>query len=246
MLKILNVTKTFAGFAALDNVSLFVERGKLHAIIGPNGAGKTTFFNIISGVYPPDNGSVYFRGRDLTRMKPHQIVQLGMARSFQRVNIFPRKTVFENIQVALIAREKLHLNPFKKALELYSDQVMELLTIVDLCGEVEAIGGDLAHGMQKQLELAIALASQPKILLLDEPTAGMSLSETRSSVRLLKKIARDRALTLLFTEHDMDVVFEMADHISVLHHGRLIASGSPSAVRENQEVREVYLGCDTS
>jgi len=242
MLKISNITKSFDSFFALDDVSLFVDQGVIHAVIGPNGAGKTTFFNIISGILTPDNGSVYFKGKNLTKIEPHKIVQLGIARSFQRVSIFPRKTVFENIQIALIARDQLHRNPFKKASNLFSEEVEKLLKVVNLFEQIELRGGDLSHGMQKQLELAIALASQPKILLLDEPTAGMSLPETQSCIKLLKNIAQDRALTLLFTEHDMQVVFEMADYISVLHHGRLIASGPPSKIRENSEVKRVYLG----
>jgi branched-chain amino acid transport system ATP-binding protein len=167
-----------------------------------------------------------------------------MARSFQKVNIFPRKTAFENIQVALIANSGLNYNFFRNASKLFRSEALELLELVKLGEDADRRAGELAHGKQKQLELAIALAADPKMLLLDEPTAGMSISETKASIRLIKEIVSKRGLTLLFTEHDMNVVFEIASTISVLHHGEIITTGLPGEVRENDDVKRIYLGKD--
>jgi len=244
MLEVDNATKIFGGFTAVNKVNLSVAEGETHAVIGPNGAGKTTLFNVVSGLITPENGSVTFRGEKLNKMMPHDIVNVGIARSFQRVNIFPRKTVFENVQVALLVHAKLHFNPFRQAAKLFRNEGMELLALVNLADEADRRAGDLAYGRQKQLELAVALAANPKLLLLDEPTAGMSISETKASIALIKEIVEKRHLTLLFTEHDMNVVFEIADRISVLHHGEIIASGLPDEVRDNEEVKRIYLGKD--
>ena len=242
MLEITGLNKNFEGFRAITDVNFTLEEGARHAVIGPNGAGKTTFFNLITGHLQPTAGRVLFQGRDITGMAPHRIVKLGVARSFQRINIYPRMSVFENVQVALIARENQHLNMFKLAHGMNREETGELLELVDLDGEADEVAGELAYGKQKQLELAIALAENPKLLLLDEPTAGMSPSETADSIKLIDEITRARSLTLLFTEHDMSVVFGIADRISVLHHGEIIASGAPEAVRNDPEVRSVYLG----
>lgn len=242
MLEVENATKIFGGFTAVNKVNLTVAEGETHAIIGPNGAGKTTLFNVVSGLISPETGSVTFRGKKLNKMMPHDIVNVGMARSFQRVNIFPRKTVFENVQVALLVHARLHFNPFRQAAKLFRREGMELLALVNLEDEADQRAGDLAYGRQKQLELAVALAANPKLLLLDEPTAGMSISETKASIALINDIVEKRNLTLLFTEHDMNVVFEIADRISVLHHGEIIATGIPDEVRNNEEVKRIYLG----
>jgi branched-chain amino acid transport system ATP-binding protein len=242
MLEIRNVTKQFGGFVAVNNVSVSIAEGATHAVIGPNGAGKTTLFNLASGSITADSGTVTFRGQKIERMPAHEIVRIGMARSFQRVNIFPRKSVFENVQVPLIVGAGLHLNPLRPAAGLFHDEVMALLELVALADEAGRRAGELAHGRQKQLELAVALASNPKMLLLDEPTAGMSIAETRLSIKLINEIVRKRGLTLLFTEHDMNVVFDIASAITVLHHGEVIASGAPQDVRSNEDVKRVYLG----
>ncbi|MBT0782903.1 ABC transporter ATP-binding protein [Paracoccus sp. pheM1] len=241
-LEITNATKKFGGFVAINDVSFSVERGARYAIIGPNGAGKTTLFNLISGLILPTTGSVMLDGKRLSRMKPHEIVRIGMARSFQKVNVFPRKTAFENVQVALIANRKLQFNPFRGAAGLFRDEVMQLLEQVKLSADCDRRAGELAHGKQKQLELAVALAADPKVLLLDEPTAGMSIAETLSSISLIRDIVQERGITLLFTEHDMNVVFEIASTISVLHHGEIIATGLPHEVRANDDVQRIYLG----
>jgi len=242
MLEVSGATKSFGGFVAVSNVNLSVAEGETHAVIGPNGAGKTTLFNLVSGLLTPDSGSVVFRGKPLKKMQPHEIVKIGMARSFQRVNIFPRKSVFDNVQVALIASRGLNFNPFRQASGLFRDETIALLDLVEMADDADRRAGELAHGRQKQLELAVALAADPKLLLLDEPTAGMSLGETRAAIRLINDIVSRRGLTLLFTEHDMNVVFEIASRISVLHHGEIIASGEPQAVRDNDEVKRIYLG----
>ncbi|MGI9475673.1 MAG: ABC transporter ATP-binding protein [Hyphomicrobiaceae bacterium] len=242
MLETKNLSKNFSGFQAINNVNFLLEKGTRHAIIGPNGAGKTTFFNLITGHLEPTEGEVVFEGRSLVGMPPHRIVKLGIARSFQRINIYPRMTVAENVQVALIARDGRHLNLFTPAEGLNAKETDELLQLVGLTQERDEIAGELAYGRQKQLELAISLAPNPKVLLLDEPTAGMSPTETTESIQLVDRISKERDLTLLFTEHDMSVVFGIADRISVLHHGEIIASGSPEEVRNDPNVRSVYLG----
>jgi branched-chain amino acid transport system ATP-binding protein len=244
ILEINGATKRFGGFTAINKVSLSVEEGSTHAVIGPNGAGKTTLFNLVSGLITPNEGSVNFRGRRLSKLKPHEIVNVGMARSFQKVNIFPRQSSIENVQVALIANAGLHYNFFRDASNLFRSEAMELLDLVKLGGDATRRAGELAHGKQKQLELAVALAADPKMLLLDEPTAGMSIFETKASIKLIKEIVAKRGLTLLFTEHDMEVVFEIASTISVLHHGEIIATGLPNDVRENEDVKRIYLGKD--
>lgn len=242
MLETRGLHKDFEGFQAITAVDFHLEEGSRHAIIGPNGAGKTTFFNLITGHLQPSAGRVLYRDEDITGLPPHRIVKLGIARSFQRINVYPRMTVFQNVQVALIVRDDNHLRFFAPATRFNREETWELLELVGLTGEAREIAGELAYGRQKQLELAISVASRPNVLLLDEPTAGMSPSETAESIELIRQISEARGLTLLFTEHDMGVVFNIADRISVLHHGEIIATGTPREVRDDAEVRRVYLG----
>jgi branched-chain amino acid transport system ATP-binding protein len=242
MLEVRDLRRSFGGVAAIDGVSLAVERREIVAIIGPNGAGKSTLFNLITGHLRADAGSVRLGGRDVTGMAPYRLCALGVARSFQRTNIFPRLSVFENVQAALIAHGGRGRDVWSRAGGLFRDEAEALLRDVNLLGHANMAGGALSHGNQKQLELGIALAGKPEILLLDEPTAGMSAAETRDSMALLRRIAAERGLTLLFTEHDMDVVFSTAHRIAVLHQGRVIAEGPPAAIRGDPEVRRVYLG----
>jgi branched-chain amino acid transport system ATP-binding protein len=242
LLRVEKVTKSFDGFVAVHDVDLTVEKGQMACIIGPNGAGKSTLFNLITGHLVPTHGRVFFHDRDITGLPPHKICQLGMGRSFQRTNIFPRLSVFENVQVAVLSHHKKTLNLFTPAKKLAQRETYALLEQVGLVDEAQSISGTLAYGFQKQLELGIALASEPEILLLDEPTAGMSPQETASTIALIGKIARERSLTLLFTEHDMDVVFSIAEKITVLHQGEVLAEGKPADVRQNPEVQRVYLG----
>ncbi|HVQ03979.1 MAG TPA: ABC transporter ATP-binding protein [Burkholderiaceae bacterium] len=242
MIEAQGLKRAFGGVAAIDGVSLAVARHEIVAIIGPNGAGKSTLFNLLTGHLKPDAGRVTLAGRDVTGIAPHKLCALGVARSFQRTNIFPRLTVFQNVQAALIAHRGRGRDLWSRVEHVYRDEAMALLADVNLADKAPLAGGTLSYGNQKQLELGIALAGKPEILLLDEPTAGMSATETRESMALLRRIAHERGLTLLFTEHDMDVVFGAAQRIAVLHQGRLIAVGTPEAIRADAEVRRVYLG----
>jgi branched-chain amino acid transport system ATP-binding protein len=242
VLDVRGVRKAFDGFQAVAGVSLSVRQGQIAAIIGPNGAGKTTFFNLITGHLRPDGGAVLLNGRDITGLRPHDICRLGMGRSFQRTNIFPKLTVFENVQAAFISHRRRGLSLFSRVDGLYREDTDALLASLGLLDKAGEVSGFLSHGNQKQLELGIALASEPALLLLDEPTAGMSASETRETIRLIERITAERGLTLLFTEHDMEVVFSIAHTITVLHQGRVIAEGPPGEVRRDPEVRRVYLG----
>ncbi len=242
ILTVENIKKSFDGFVAVNEVSLSVKKGEICSIIGPNGAGKTTLFNLITGHIPADSGRVTFKGIDISKMPPHKICRLGMGRSFQRTNIFPRLTVFQNIQAALVAHRGMGLNFFKMVDPLFRQETAEILERVGLKEFSETMSGSLSYGYQKQLELGIALASNPELLLLDEPTAGMSAQETRQTIALIEKISREKGLTLLFTEHDMEVVFSIAERILVLHQGKLIAEGTPEEIKQNKEVQKVYLG----
>ena len=242
MLEVRGVRKAFDGFLAVNDASVTVAKGQIAAIIGPNGAGKTTLFNLITGHLEPDAGAVVLEGRDITGMPPHDVCRLGMGRSFQRTNIFPRLTVYQNVQAAFLSHRGRGRNLWSRVDDLYRDETEALLASLGLRERTGEISGFLSHGGQKQLELGIALASEPSLLLLDEPTAGMSVTETRETIRLVERIARERGLTLLFTEHDMEVVFSIAQKITVLHQGRVIADGAPADVRADPEVRRVYLG----
>jgi branched-chain amino acid transport system ATP-binding protein len=242
MLEVRSLEKSFDGFQAIGGVSFAVPAGSISAIIGPNGAGKTTLFNLITGHIAPDAGQVVFKDRDVTGIAPHDLCRLGMGRSFQRTNIFPRLTVYENIQAAYLSHRGRGWNVMTPVERLYREESMALLASVGLLDKANDVSGFLSHGNQKQLELGLALALEPEILLLDEPTAGMSATETRDSIHLIERIARERHLTLLFTEHDMQVVFSISQRITVLHQGRVIADGAPDEVRRDPEVRRVYLG----
>ncbi len=242
LLRVEKVTKAFDGFVAVQDVDLSVTQGQMACIIGPNGAGKSTIFNLITGHLQPTRGKIFFHDRDITGLPPYTICQLGMGRSFQRTNIFPRLSVFDNVQVAVLAHRKKTLNFFTPSKKLVQDETYALLAQVGLADEAQSISGMLSYGFQKQLELGIALASEPALLLLDEPTAGMSPQETANAIAFIAKIVRERGLTLLFTEHDMDVVFSIAEKITVLHQGQVLAEGTPAEVRNNPEVQRVYLG----
>lgn len=242
ILQVDNLVKSFDGFIAVAGVSFQVEKGELCSMIGPNGAGKTTIFNMITGQLPMDKGRVVFNGMDISDLPGHKICRLGLGRSFQRINIFSRLTVFENIQAAILTHRGKSLNFFTSVQPLFQEETEEILGSVGLQGYRDAVGGSLAYGFQKQLELGIALAGDPKMLLLDEPTAGMSRQETKATIELIGKIVREKGLTLLFTEHDMSVVFSISERIMVLHQGQLIASGTPDEVRTNQDVQKIYIG----
>jgi branched-chain amino acid transport system ATP-binding protein len=242
MLRVEGLAKSFGGFVAVRDVSLSVERGRTACVIGPNGAGKSTLFNLITGHLQPTRGRVLFGDRDITGRAPHEICRMGIGRSFQRTNIFPRLSVFDNVQVAVLSHLGRTLNMSTLAGSLARDETMTVLEAVGLASEAQSTSGTLSYGLQKQLELGIALASEPQVLLLDEPTAGMSPQETADSIALIGRIVRDRGLTLLFTEHDMDVVFSIAERITVLHQGAVLAEGTPEEVQKNEDVQRIYLG----
>ncbi|MBP1713637.1 MAG: transporter ATP-binding protein [Deltaproteobacteria bacterium] len=236
------VKKSFDGFVAINGVSFSMPKGEICSIIGPNGAGKTTLFNLITGHLPIDEGKLTFKDLDITGRPPHQICRLGIGRSFQRTNIFPRLTVFQNIQAAVLVHRRKSFTFLRPVDSFFQEETGEILERVGLKEYAQTVSGALSYGFQKQLELGIALASEPELLLLDEPTAGMSVQETHQTMDLIAKITREKGLTLLFTEHDMEVVFSISQRILVLYQGRLIAEGLPGEVRNNPEVQKVYLG----
>jgi branched-chain amino acid transport system ATP-binding protein len=243
-LKINGVVKSFGGLRALQDVSFSVRQGEIRAIIGPNGAGKSTLFNVMTGLFSPDSGEVVFDGKRISGVPPHRIIRMGIGRSFQITNIFPRMTVFENVQVALFAHHRNSRDPLGMARRYPSvaAETLDVLRLVGLSEKHELSASILSHGDQKRLEIAISLASRPKLLMLDEPTAGMSRFESRETVELLRTISREQGLTLVFTEHDMDIVFGISEKIVVLQQGAVIADGTPAEIKANPDVRKAYLG----
>ena len=244
VLEVARVRKAFGGVHAVDDVSFALPAGEIRALIGPNGAGKTTFFNILTGQLAADAGTVRFHGRSIAGLSPWVIWRRGISRTFQITATFATLSVLENVQVARLSHVNRTRALFTAAHRLEVAPSMTLLAQVDLADQRARPAGVLAYGDLKKLELAIALANDPLLLLLDEPTAGMAPAERGALMALTARIARERGLTVLFTEHDMDVVFAIADRIMVLHQGRLIADGSPAEVRANREVQAVYLGED--
>ena len=240
-----DVHKHFNGVHAAAGVALSVEKGEFRAVIGPNGAGKSTLFNIITGFAVPDRGRITFEGRDITGQPPHRLFHNGISRTFQITSILAELTVLENVQVALLSRDRRTFNLFSRASAAYHDESHALLEIVGLKGFDGMQAGTLSHGDQKRLELAVAMTNKPRLLLLDEPTAGMAARERIESIGMVHRIARQYGLTVIFTEHDMQVVFAVADRISVLHQGRILTEGRPEDVRNNREVQEIYLGEQT-
>ncbi len=241
LLAVENVGRRFGGFVALDGVTAQFEPGKVTSIIGPNGAGKSTFFNVLSGVLTPSSGSIRFKGQDLAGTRQHRFVHLGIARSYQITNIFPELSVHENVRVAAQAgRSRYNIWTNRNQLHELSERADAALESVGLSAKRDDTAKFLAHGQQRALEIAIALISDPEVLLLDEPTAGMGPEETKDMVALLEKLARER--TILLVEHKMKMILGLSDRILVLHHGRLIADGSPRDIQSDPEVRRVYLG----
>lgn len=236
------LSKSFRGFKAVDGVDLVVDQGERRAVIGPNGAGKTTFFNLLTGMLRPTAGTVVLGGRDITGRPPHKIVEEGISRAFQVTTIFSRLSVRQNVQVALMSAKGDTRRLWGQGWNYYVGEAEAILAEVGLDTLAEVPAGEVSHGDQRALELAIALAHEPKLLLLDEPTAGMAPGETARAMELVRRVVGERGITLLFCEHDMDVVFGTADRITVLHQGALLAEGSPDDVRRDAAVREVYLG----
>jgi branched-chain amino acid transport system ATP-binding protein len=242
MLQVQSLMKSFDGFMAVGNAKLSMEKGDIVAVIGPNGAGKTTLFNLITGHLKPDGGRVVFKGNDIAGFPPYRICHMGISRSFQVVNVFSRMSVFENVQVAVLSHKRNLLRFFAPARNIAVERTMEILESVGLTEKKDRISGTLSHGDQKVLEMAIALGTEPELLILDEPTAGMSPEETQVTIELIKKLSADLELTILFCEHDMSLVFSIATQIMVMQQGHTIIQGEPEVVRSDKRVQEAYLG----
>ena len=242
ILSVENLSKSYGGVHAVRSVSFSLRAGEILALIGPNGAGKSTCFNMLNGQTTPDAGHVHVLGQDTTGLKPREVWRLGVGRTFQITATFATMTVRENIQVALSSHDRRLFNLSASMPRYARNEADRLLDLVGMGGFAERACGELAYGDLKRLELAIALANQPKLLLMDEPTAGMAPRERIDLMRLTAEIAKEKSIGVLFTEHDMDVVFEHADRILVLNRGVLIAEGSPEDVRRNPQVRSIYLG----
>lgn len=244
LLEVRSVSKSFGSLAAVSDVSLTVPAGELRAVIGPNGAGKTTFFNLVSGFFPPTRGDIVFDGQTVTRLPSYRRVERGMARTFQVTEIFPELTVYENVRIAAEVASGYRLRPWighHEASRL-KEHVNEVLALADLSTKSERQVGELAHGDQRAAEIAMALALKPRLLLLDEPTAGMGDQETYEITGLIRRLNRDRNYTIVLIEHDMRVVFHLADRITVLDQGRLLAEGTPKEIAANEAVQAAYLG----
>ena len=242
LLAVENLKKSFAGVDAVADVSFALAAGEILAMIGPNGAGKSTCFNMLNGQLRPDRGKVFLAGADITGLQPRAVWRLGVGRSFQVAAIFASMTVRENVQMALISHARDVWRFFRAAATLHRERAEQLLARLGMAEQAERPAGKLAYGDLKRLELAMALANEPALLLMDEPTAGMAPAERAQLMALVRRLAAEENLAVLFTEHDMDVVFATADRILVLDRGKLIAEGTPAAIRADKRVRAVYLG----
>jgi branched-chain amino acid transport system ATP-binding protein len=244
LLECRGLSRRFGGLVAVDAVDLAIEPGEVRAVIGPNGAGKSTLFNVITGVLAPSDGEIYFAGERITALPVHRVIQKGVARTFQLTHLFPALTARENVRIAAQARHGDRWRPLAggalfAATGAAADAALELMRLADIA-DVNA--GLLSHGNQRLLEVAMALAQRPRLLLLDEPTQGLSVEETDQAVRILRDMLGAGGLTVILVEHDMEVVFRLADKITVLHRGRVIADGAPDEVQANAEVQSAYLG----
>jgi branched-chain amino acid transport system ATP-binding protein len=244
LLRIEKVSRHFGSLVAVNNVSLTVAPGELRAVIGPNGAGKTTFFNLISGFFPPTSGSILFDGKDVTQMPAHRRVAMGMARTFQITEIFPELSVRENLRIPVEVAAGLRLSPFpsRSRDRMTATRVEELLVMSGLADKADRLVGELPHGDQRATEIIMSLALKPRLLLLDEPTAGMGDQETHDITRLIRKLHREQKLTIVLIEHDMRVVFHLADQIMVLAEGSVLAEGTPAQIGADERVQAAYLG----
>ena len=242
MLRVEDLHKSFDDFKAVNGAHLIVEKEQLVAVIGPNGAGKTTLFNLITGQLQPDNGRILLNEENISKLPPHVICRKGVARSFQIANVFPRLSVFRNVQVSVLSQQKLSDKLFQPAAQLVVEETNRILENVGLLDKKMDVAGSLSHGDKRILEIAIAIGNEPQLLILDEPTAGMSPEETSTTMALIKHLAEDQGLTILFCEHDMEVVFGVAQSIMVMQQGHTIVQGDPQTVRQNIEVQQAYLG----
>jgi branched-chain amino acid transport system ATP-binding protein len=242
VLRVESVVKSFGGFKAVNGADLEVEAGEIVAVIGPNGAGKTTLFHLITGHLSPDAGRILFKGREIAGLPPHVLCRKGITRSFQVVSIFPRLTVFENVQIAVLSRERKTFRIFSPARDMEAEEVDRILRNVGLFEKRNVESDLLSHGDQKVLEIAIALGGKPELLVLDEPTAGMAPEETERCIRLLRKLSDESGLTILFCEHDIGLVFKIANRVMVMVRGGTVIQGACEEVRRNRVVQNAYLG----
>jgi branched-chain amino acid transport system ATP-binding protein len=245
-LELRDIHHDFSGLQVLTGIDLEVREGERHAVIGPNGAGKSTLFNIITGRYAPRRGHVLYRGRDITGAAPHRIARLGVGRSFQIINTFPRLTVFQNVRSAVLSRRHMRLDPWS-LLDRRADvsrEAEEVLGMVGLLDRRDIPANALSYGGQRELEIALTVATRPDLVMLDEPTAGLNAEDTRRAVGLIRQVTDGR--TLVMVEHDMEVVFDLADRISVIYYGRVLATGTPDDIRASDEVKRAYLGRKSS
>lgn len=242
MLEVKNLHKSFGHIKVINGVNLDVPAGQHHAIIGPNGAGKTTLFHLFTGNYAPNGGQIIFNGKDITGLAPHKINRLGLARSFQITNVFPGLTVLENVRAAILSKHHIRFDLFRSVGKMarINQETLDILDQIGLTDKKANLAGELSYGQQRALEVGLTLASDPQMILLDEPTAGMSMDETREAVRLINRVTKGR--TLIIIEHDMEVVFTLADIITVIYYGEVLASGSPDEIRGHPKVKEAYLG----
>jgi len=242
ILKMVDLYKNFGDLTAINGFNLSIVKGKRHAIIGPNGAGKTTLFNLLSGRFKPTRGRIVFNGRDITGMSPYRISRLGIARSFQIINVFPQLSVFENVHAVLMSKNHIRYDFLRniKRWKRLTEETVSLLEQIGLLDKRDIPAGFLSYGEQRGLEVGLTIASDPEIILLDEPTAGMSMDETRQAIKLIDRVTKGK--TLVIIEHDMEVIFSLADIITVMQYGNIVATGSPEEIRKNQKVKEAYLG----
>lgn len=244
ILKAQNLRKQFGGLVAVRDVSLEVERGHLHSIIGPNGAGKTTFFNLLSGNIKPTSGKLLYNGRDITHMPLHRRAHIGIGRSFQITNIFPRSTVFENVRLAAQAKDSGAMVILSHAMRFssYAERALEAIDLVGLTGRERLLASALPHGEKRKLELAMIVAADPEILLLDEPTAGMATEQVPELIHTIDTIRKNGNRTIMLVEHNMSVVMSVSDKITVMHQGAVLAEGTPQEIAANKMVQSAYLG----
>lgn len=242
ILQVNNLKKWFGGIPAVHNVTFGLKKYEISSIIGPNGAGKTTLFNLITGKLLPDGGEIYFNDYNISRQQPFQICHKKLGRSFQITNIFPKLSAYENIQVAVFSAKGMSNNFFRRADLMVKKETIEILENLGLAEKKDLLGGLLSHGDQKLLDIGISLASHPELILLDEPTAGMSPQETTKTTELIKRLAKEQGMTVLLIEHDMNVVFTISEIIRVMHQGELVAEGKPEEIKINKKVQQIYLG----
>jgi branched-chain amino acid transport system ATP-binding protein len=242
MLKTIDLVKDFGSLRAVDNVSLEIEVREIRAIIGPNGAGKSTLLDLITNRSRPTSGQVYFKGKEITNLPPYTIASIGIGKCFQISKLFPELTAFENVQIACISKWDKVYNMYSARNSEMDKEVIRILELIGLSQMANELAGYLSYGDQRRLEIGITLAMTPTLLLLDEPTAGVSRAEGNDLMRLVKNLAAERALTIVFIEHDMDMVFNYADKISVMHQGKVIVTGTPDEIKNNKLVQSVYLG----